>query len=107
MNKDTELEMWRHAWEAPDGDESIASLGELVWAAQIKDRVARQSRNVMIGLLAPISVTGAVGGLLAVRAVRIGHTVDYAAALEGWLFIIVVWAGCLRLARGTWKPLGE
>jgi hypothetical protein len=105
MKQDTELELWRNYWKTPDSDEF--PVGYPAWAGQIKDRVARQSRRLWIALLAPILVTVIIGGLLIQRAVRIGHPVDYATALEGWLFIIVVWACCLGLSRGTWKPLGQ
>jgi hypothetical protein len=37
----------------------------------------------------------------------LGRFIDYAAAVEGWFFIVVVWACCLRLARRTWKPLAQ
>ena len=26
---------------------------------------------------------------------------------EVWLFILVTWAGCLWIVRGTWRPLAE
>jgi hypothetical protein len=108
MNQDTELKMWRHYWETPDrGESPVDCLGEPAWGAQIRDRVARQSRHLWMGLLAPILVTAGVGGVLVVRAIRVGRFIDYAVALEGWLFIIVVWVCCLRLARGTWKPLAQ
>lgn len=108
MNQDTELKMWRDCWATPDRAESpMDCVGEPAWGGQIRDRVARQSRHQWMGLLAPILVTGGVGGVLVVRAIRVGRPIDYAVALEGWLFIIVVWVCCLRLARGTWKPLGQ
>jgi hypothetical protein len=108
MNHDTELEMWRRYWETPDrGDSPMARVDEPAWGGLIRDRVARQSRRLWMGLLAPILVTAAAGGVLVARAMRLGRFIDYAAALEGGLFIIVVWVCCLRLARGTWKPLAQ
>jgi hypothetical protein len=58
-------------------------------------------------MLAPVMTTAVVGGYLLLRAIRSTSWLDIASATEGWLFIGVVWAGCLWLARATWKPLSE
>jgi hypothetical protein len=108
MNQDSELEKWRQWWETPErGENPPDRRDEPAWGGRIRDRVARQSRRLWIGLLAPVLVTVCVGGVLLVRAIRFGRLIDYAAALEGWLFIIVLWVCCLRLARGTWRPLAQ
>jgi hypothetical protein len=60
-----------------------------------------------IGLIVPILVTlGVAGGLIA-RPPALASLADVVLAAEIWLFILVTWAGCLWLARGTWRPLGE
>jgi hypothetical protein len=41
------------------------------------------------------------------RALRAGQVIDAVLAVECWLFIVVTWAGCLWLARGTWRPLAD
>jgi hypothetical protein len=58
-------------------------------------------------MIAPILVTIGIGGWIALRALRSGQVTDAVLAVEGWLFIAVVWAGCLWIGRGTWRPLSD
>lgn len=102
MSHDAEFAVWRRQWQtAPPRADTPA------WAAAISERVARQSRLMRIGLIGPILVTIVVGGLMLLRAVSSGTRLDLALAVESWLFIALAWAGCLWLARGTWRPLGQ
>ena len=32
---------------------------------------------------------------------------DVLLAIETWIFIVVIWAGSLWIARGTWRPLAD
>ena len=63
--------------------------------------------RIMLGLIAPILVTVGIGGWIALRALRSGQMTDAVLAVESWLFILVVWAGCLWIGRGTWRPLAD
>lgn len=98
---DSELDNWRRQWQAghePDHH---------VWAANLKQRVARQSGLQRLGMVFPVLVTGVIGGGMLARALRTGQSADIVFAVEAWLFILVVWAGSLWIARGTWRPFGE
>src|SRR5688572_7412341 len=101
MNHDAELAAWQRRWLA--GSESS---GTPDWAG-LKKHVARQSRRIRIGLIAPSLVTVGIGSQLIMQAVRSARLTDILLAVEGWIFIIVVWAACLWVARGTWRPFGQ
>ena len=102
MNHDAEFAAWRRQWQtAPSSADTPA------WAADIRERVTRQSRLMGVGLLGPILVTVIIGGLFTLRAASSGTRLDIVLAVECWLFIALVWAGSLWLARGTWRPLGQ
>jgi hypothetical protein len=99
---DTELDVWRRQWQAgsagPDNDPL---------AAELRERVARQSRRNRLGLIAPVHVTVLIGGGVIQHALSTGQAMDIAIAAECWLFIAVTWAAAIWTARGTWRPLGE
>ena len=102
MSRDAEFTAWRRQWQTtPPCADTPA------WAAAISERVARQSRLMRVGLIGPILVTIVIGGLMLLRAVSSGTRLDLALAVESWLFIALVWAGSLWLARGTWRPIGQ
>lgn len=102
MSADPELDVWRRHWKAGSVGPDRGNL-----AQELRERVARESRWLRVGLIAPVLVTVLVGGGLILRALRVGSAMDIALAFEGWLFILVTWAGCIWIARGTWRPLGE
>ena len=102
MNTDAELEEWRRHWQGesePSVDPDAVDV--------LRRRVLRETRRLKMNLLGPILVTLVVGGWIASRAVRTGQWIDVLLAIESWLFIAVVWAGCLWIARGTWRPLAD
>jgi hypothetical protein len=102
MNTDAELAGWRRQWAAQPDARNNAYLAE-----DLKRRVTRDSRLMKIGLIAPILVTIGIGGAFIARALTSASPADVVLVAEVWLFILVTWAGCLWLARGTWRPLAE
>jgi hypothetical protein len=102
MSIDVELDRWRRQWQG--GPESATQAGA---AEALRRRVLRDTRRIWLGLIAPILVTVGIGGWIALRALRSGQMVDVVLAVEGWLFIVVVWVGSLWIGRGTWRPLAD
>jgi hypothetical protein len=102
MSVDVELDRWRRQWQSePEG------VGQTDAADVLRRRVLRDTRRIWLGLIAPILVTVGIGGWICLRALRSGQMTDVVLAVEGWLFIAVVWAGSLWIARGTWRPLAD
>jgi hypothetical protein len=101
MNTDAELAVWRRQWAQSDGS------NDSHWADTLKRRVARDSRLLKIGLIAPILVTIGIGGGLTAWALTSASPADVVLVTEVWVFILVTWVGSLWLARGTWRPLAE
>jgi hypothetical protein len=102
MNKDVELEDWRRQWQSRSESAAKADAVE-----QLRRRVLRETRWNKIGLIAPILVTLVVGGGIVLRALRTGQAIDVLLAVEAWILIVVIWVGCLWIARGTWRPLAD
>ena len=102
MNPDTELDSWRGQWQV---DSNGSEAGNA--AAELRRQSLRRTRLQSIGLIVPVVVTVLIGGGVAPRAISSQSAIDIAIAIESWLFILVTWAGCLWIARGTWQPLGE
>jgi hypothetical protein len=102
MNKDVELEDWRRQWQSRSESAAEADAVE-----QLRRRVLRETRWNKIGLIAPILVTLVVGGGIVLRALRTGQAIDVLLAVEAWILIVVIWVGCLWIARGTWRPLAD
>lgn len=98
MNLPVELETWRVLWQAQSEGRAPADL---------RERVARETRRKKVALILPIAVTIAIGGWTASRAVASAQFGEILLALETWAFIVIVWAGALWLERGTWRPLGN
>jgi hypothetical protein len=69
--------------------------------------VLRETRWTKIGMIAPVFVTFVIGSSIVVRALRTGAAADVVLAVEGWLFIAVLWICTLWIARGTWRPLAD
>jgi hypothetical protein len=98
MNTNVELETWRRLW--------LEQTSRPV-SADLRDRVARETRLKKLGLILSTSVTVVVGGWITSRAIGSARLEDVALAIETWLFIAVVWAGALWIDRGTWRPLSQ
>jgi hypothetical protein len=102
MNSDAELAVWRRQWAA-----QTDSGNDAHWAENLKRRVARDTRLMKIGLIAPILVTIGIGGGFTALALMPATAIDIVLVAEVWLFILVTWTGSLWIARGTWRPLAE
>ena len=102
MSTDIELESWRRQWQAGPASAIDADAVE-----SLRRRVLRETRANKLGLVGPILVTILVGAWVISRALRTGQGLDVLLAIEGWVFIFVMWAGCLWIARGTWQPLAD
>jgi hypothetical protein len=98
MNPQVELEAWRLLWQSQPGGEA---------AADLRERVARETRRKKVLLICPVLVTISIGGWTALRAIASARFEDVVLAIETWLFIVVIWVGALWLERGTWRPLGD
>lgn len=102
MSIDAEVDLWRRQWQANPDEPHRDRL-----AADLKAHVARDSRQQKIALIVPILVTVVFGGGIVLQALRTAQPMDIVLAAEVWLFILVTWAGCVRIAQGTWRPLSE
>ena len=98
MNPHIEMEAWRLLWRAQSDGRA---------AADLRERVARETRRKRVVLIWPVIVTIAIGGGTAWRANVSAHFEDVLLAMETWAFIAVIWTGALWLERGTWRPLGD
>lgn len=96
MNTDAQLAVWRRQWAAQTDTGNDAH-----WAENLKRRVARDTRLMKIGLIAPILVTVGIGGGFTALALMLATAADVVLIAEVWLFILVTWAGSLWIARGT------
>jgi hypothetical protein len=103
VTTDTELTQWRRQWRG-EPPESASRAEE---AERLRQHVLRGTRRAKLSLIAPISVTVGVGGGMTLLALRGEHPLHLALAIETWVFIAVIWAGCLWIARGTWRPLAD
>lgn len=102
MNDDAQIAAWRQQWQS--GPEP----GETSYEEErLRQRIDRESRLIRLGLIAPLLVTICIGGYIVVRAVMSGKPTDILLAVEGWIFITVMWVSSLWFARGTWSPLGQ
>jgi hypothetical protein len=102
MSTDVELENWRRQWQSAAQPAARADAIE-----QLRRRVLRETRRLKLNLIWPILVTIVIGGAMIWRALRSGQSLDAWLAVETWIFIAVIWAGSLWIARGTWRPLAD
>ena len=98
MKENVELDRWRLLWQArAEGPD----------AADLRDRVERETRRRKAALIAPVLVTLVIGGGTTALAVATRGTQEIAVAIEAWLSIAVTWAVALWIDRGSWAPLGN
>jgi hypothetical protein len=102
MTADTDLQEWRRQWQGEPASASRAAEAE-----RLRQRVLRETRWTKLGLIVPIWITIGVGGGMIWLALTTGLLVHVVLAIEAWLFIAVIWGGCLWIARGTWRPLAN
>ena len=96
MNVDTELEVWRQQWQS----------GTAV-PLDLRRKVERQSRFMMLGLIADIVVTITIGGTTIAWAVRSPQPNIVLLAVATWIFIFTAWCFSLTINRGKWSPSAE
>jgi len=101
MSIDPTLDAWRRQWQTEPAESDNAIL-----AMELK-RIKRQTTRLKYGMSAPVLVTLVIGGGLLSYASHTGQIADIVMAVEGWLFILVIWAGLLWIARGTWRTYSE
>jgi hypothetical protein len=98
MNANVDLDTWRQLWQArADGP----------GAADLRDRVARETRRRHIAVIAPVLVTIVIGGWSVLRAIASPGLDNVLLAVETWIFIAVAWLGGLWIDRGNWRPLSD
>lgn len=97
MSQNVDLDQWQALWQA---------RSEGPTAADLRDRVERESHRRTFALILPVMVTVIIGGTMASRALASGATEDIVYAVETWVFIAVTWAGALWIDRGNWRQLG-
>jgi hypothetical protein len=98
MNANVDIDGWRQLWQA-----SADGPG----AADLRDRVARETRRQKIAMIGPVLVTIVIGGWTLLRAIASPGFDNVLLAVETWLFIAVAWLGGLWIDRGTWRPLSD
>jgi hypothetical protein len=98
MKTNAELDTWRLLWQA---------RADRPNAADLRDRVERETRRRRIALIVPVLVTIIIGGWTVLRAMASPEVDNIVLAVETWLFISVIWAGSLWIDRGTWRPLAN
>jgi hypothetical protein len=101
MSIDPTLDAWRLQWQTAPAKPDNAIL-----ALEIK-RVISQTHRLKFYLIAPVLVTLVIGARLLLYALHARQAADIVIAAEGWLFIILTWAGSLWIARGTWRAFSE
>jgi hypothetical protein len=98
MSSNAELDTWRMLWQG---------RVEAPAAADLRDRVARETRRKRIEMAGSILVTILIGGWVIARAVSSRELHDVALAVETWVFIAVIWLGVSWIDRGNWRPLTD
>jgi hypothetical protein len=98
MNANVELDTWRQLWQ---------TSAEGPGAAELRDRVARETRRRRIAAIGPVLVTVVVGGWSLFRAVESPGLDNVLLAVETWIFIAVAWVVALWIERGSWQLLSD
>ncbi len=95
MNLDTELELWRHQWQASREAPELSGLPK---------RVARESLYLRIMLTADILVTLVIGGGAIALALRNPRPATAILAAATWVFIAAAWIFGLSNRKDAWSP---
>jgi hypothetical protein len=107
MNDELELADWRQRWQGSVQGAGATARNAMAEAEALKQRVLSQTRRMRRVLIAPFLVTAVVGGGVLMRALSSERRLDTILAIEAWAFIVLVWASCAWIARGTRQPLGK
>jgi hypothetical protein len=93
MERDLELETWRHHWQS-------ASIVRV----DLRERVERETRMMRRFVWAEVAVTMVVGGG-AVGWAALSRRIDVLVlAIGTWAFIAIAWTISSQLRRGAWTP---
>ncbi len=95
MNMDAELDLWREQWKSPSG---------MAVPADLRKRVARQSRAMRIMLVSDILVTVLIGGGATAWLIQAPRTETVVLAVAVWLFIAAAWIFGMSNRKGAWSP---
>jgi hypothetical protein len=98
MNANIEIDAWRGLWQ---------SRSDALSAADLRDRVARETRRRIVALVIPVLVSLGIGGWMLARAVEAPDFDNLLLAAETWTFIAATWAGSLWISRGSWRPTAD
>jgi len=98
VNSDVELETWRRLWRSRSDPLSVADL---------KRRVDRQTRWMMVWMIAPVLVSIVLGGSVLLYARQSHSLAGFVLAFGVWALIASAWASCMTVAAGTWRPSSE
>ena len=93
MKPDLELENWRAAWQA-----------DAQAPADLRRKVARDTRHMRLMLASEILVTVTIGGGSILWAALQPRTEMLVLAIAVWTFLAVAWAFALATRRGNWSP---
>jgi hypothetical protein len=101
MNAHSDLEQWRRLWRR----ELLETAGVEERKAQLVTETHRQTLRMKLAMVGPVLVTLIAGGSALANAINWRDAADAVLAVGTWVFIVLVWAGALWLARDTWRPL--
>jgi len=93
VKPDLELESWRAQWQA-----------ESEVPADLRRKVARDSRNMRLMLAAELLVTVTIGGGSILWAVLQPSAEMQVLAIAVWIFLAAAWTVSIRSRRGAWSP---
>ena len=99
MSTDVDLRALQTLWRS--GSEERPS------GADLRDRVARETRRRKLAWIGPALVSVAIGGWTLSRAIASPAFDNILLAAESWTFIAVAWLGSLWIDRGTRQPLAD
>jgi hypothetical protein len=98
MSSNVEMDAWRLLWQ---------TATEAPVAADLRDRVARETRRRRVLLIAPIAVTATMGTWTLARVIDAPDFDNVVLTVEAWIFMAVAWAAGLWIDRGSWRPMAD
>jgi hypothetical protein len=93
MKPDLELERWRAEWQA-----------EADVPADLRRKVARETRTMRLLLASELLVTVTMGGGSILWAVLRPRAEMLVLAVAVWIFLAAAWTAGIVMRRGTWAP---
>jgi len=93
VKPDLELESWREQWQA---DAKVP--------ADLRRKVARDTRNMRFMVAAEVLVTVTIGGGSIVWATLEPRVEMFVLAVAVWIFLAAAWTAAVITRRGAWSP---